>query len=140
MNDPGRMIEKWYFKLVEKFPSTQCREHMVMPNHFHCIIEISDNSDAHKVASLHEIMDWFKTMTTNEYIRGVKNNRWSRFNKRLWQPRYWDHIIRNEKEHLRIVQYILDNPAKWENDRLNGGGGNTIGEAHSEYNREPWMV
>jgi hypothetical protein len=34
----------------------------------------------------------------------------------VWQRNYYEHIIRNEKSHLEITQYILDNPMKWELD------------------------
>jgi REP element-mobilizing transposase RayT len=68
-----------------------------------------------------DIVGAFKSMTTNEYIRGVKNNNWQRFNKKLWQRNYWEHIIRNENEYNQISQYIIDNPLKWENDKLNMG-------------------
>jgi len=37
----------------------------------------------------------------------------------VWQPRYYDHIIRNEYELNRIRQYIIENPFKWEIDRNN---------------------
>ncbi|MEO5905842.1 MAG: hypothetical protein ABIQ11_03900, partial [Saprospiraceae bacterium] len=39
MNDAGTMIEKWYFELENKFPDIKCDTHVIMPNHFHCIIE-----------------------------------------------------------------------------------------------------
>ena len=39
LNDAGRMVEKWYRELENKFPDIRCREMIVMPNHFHCIIE-----------------------------------------------------------------------------------------------------
>ena len=64
-------------------------------------------------------MDWFKTMTTNEYIRGVKKYNWERFNKKLWQRNYWEHIIRNEPAYNRIANYIINNPANWDEDKLN---------------------
>ena len=158
LNDAGIMVEKWYYELENKYPNIKCREHMVMPNHFHCIIEITnahDGTDAHVGtslrgrpkndgrpendgrpkndgrskspygpdnkkynASIFDIMGWFKTMTTNEYIRGVKNKKWQRFYKRLWQLRYWDHIIRNENNYFRISNYIINNPAKWEEDKF----------------------
>ena len=70
-------------------------------------------------ASIFDMMDWFKTMTTNAYIRGVKSNNWARFEKRVWQKRYWDHIIRNENDYNRIANYIINNPAKWDEDQLN---------------------
>jgi len=30
-----------------------------------------------------------------------------------WQPRYYDRIIRNEKEYQNIREYIYDNPDSW---------------------------
>lgn len=35
-----------------------------------------------------------------------------------WQPRFYDHIIRNYNEYERIANYIRNNPANWGNDRL----------------------
>jgi len=57
-------------------------------------------------------------MSTNEYIRGVKQRGWKPFSGKLWQRNYWEHIIRNESELNRIREYIGDNPAKWELDKL----------------------
>ena len=34
-----------------------------------------------------------------------------------WQPRFYDHIIRNDKSYTTIAEYIKDNPAKWKEDR-----------------------
>ncbi len=62
-------------------------------------------------------------MTTNEYIRDVKNKNWPRFDKRLWQLRYWDHIIRNQNDHTRISNYIINNPANWDGDKLKNNSG-----------------
>jgi hypothetical protein len=59
----------------------------------------------------------FKTMTTNEYIRGVKTGAWPPFNPRLWQRNYYEHVIRNKESLNHIRQCILDNPARWEFDR-----------------------
>ena len=144
LNDAGRMVEKWYLELEQKFPDKKCHEMVVMPNHFHCIIEsiadVPDVSDAHVVAprrgrphdnnekyGLHntkrnatigDAMDWFKTMTTNEYIRGVKTLEWKRFNGKMWQRNYYDHIIRNEQAYERISEYILNNPKKWDEDKF----------------------
>ena len=40
LNEAGRLVEKWYLKLQEKYPDIICMEHIIMPNHFHCIIRI----------------------------------------------------------------------------------------------------
>ncbi|MDI9355964.1 MAG: hypothetical protein QM536_02935, partial [Chitinophagaceae bacterium] len=64
----------------------------------------------HIGSPLHRVVQWLKTMTTNEYIRGVKTLGWQPFNGKLWQRNYWEHIIRNENDYLRIAEYIINNP------------------------------
>ena len=72
----------------------------------------------HVGSPLHAVVQWFKTMTTNEYIRGVKTLGWRRFDKKLWQRDYWEHIIRNGQSYQRIAKYIINNPINWQNDRF----------------------
>lgn len=144
LNDAGKIVEKWYFELKNKFPDIQCHEMTIMPNHFHCIIEnvgilgeyvgadlrvcpnilgeqpknILGEHVEHVGSPLHSVVQWFKTMTTNEYIRGVKTLGWSRFDGKLWQRNYWEHIIRNQEAYERISEYIINNPKKWGEDKL----------------------
>jgi REP element-mobilizing transposase RayT len=72
----------------------------------------------HIGSPLHVVIQWFKTMTTNHYIRGVKQQNWQPFNGKLWQRNYWEHIIRNENSYQNISEYIKNNPQNWENDTL----------------------
>lgn len=37
---------------------------------------------------------------------------------KLWQRNYYEHIIRDEKSYLNISNYIINNPAKWGNDKF----------------------
>jgi hypothetical protein len=74
------------------------------------------------------------------YSHGVKTKNWPRFEKRVWQLRYWDHIVRNESELFAIRQYIKNNPSKWESDMLDGGMGNRVLEESFPYERQVWMV
>jgi putative transposase len=69
--------------------------------------------------TLGEIIGAFKSITTHEYIQGVKGKAWHPFEKRLWQHNYYEHIIRNEADYERIAAYILDNPANWDQDAEN---------------------
>ncbi|MBR6539394.1 MAG: hypothetical protein IKT76_06020 [Bacteroides sp.] len=57
-------------------------------------------------------------MTTNEYIRGVKQSGWLSFSTRLWQRNYYEHIIRNQRSFDEIMMYIHDNPIHWADDTL----------------------
>ena len=144
LNDAGQMIVKWWNELPNKFPNVLLGEFVVMPNHFHGILFIvetvgvdlrvcpddEENKPTQKGehtgsplrkpdAPLSQIIQWFKTMTTNEYIRGVKQSNWKPFAGKLWQRNYYEHIIRNEKELQQKTDYILDNPSRWDDDEEN---------------------
>jgi putative transposase len=72
----------------------------------------------HTGSPLHRVVQWFKTMSTNEYIRRVKSDKWKRFDGKLWQRNYYEHIIRNETAHQNISNYIVNNPKNWNTDKL----------------------
>ena len=52
-------------------------------------------------------------------MHGVKRAEWERFSGRLWQRNYYEHVIRNEEELGRTREYIVYNPAKWQDDPEN---------------------
>jgi REP element-mobilizing transposase RayT len=60
----------------------------------------------------------FKSETTNAYIKLVYQSKANSFNKKLWQRNFYEHIIRNEKEYFKIVEYIENNVEKWEEDKF----------------------
>ena len=64
-------------------------------------------------------MQWFKTMTTNDYIRNVAESDWPPFPGRLWQRNYYERVIRSDAELDKFRTYILHNPARWAEDEEN---------------------
>jgi putative transposase len=119
----------WWREIPHAFPSIIIDEYVIMPDHFHGTIFIvgadlrvdplSCVKGAHAGAPLHRIIQWFKTMTTNNYIEGVKEKGWKSFDRRLWQRNYYEHIIRNDGDLYEIRKYIIQNPLQWEIDREN---------------------
>ena len=67
---------------------------------------------------LSAVVGWFKTMSTNEYIRGVKQLGWPPFDRKLWQRNYYEHIIRDDRSLCEIAYYITNNPARWSDDKF----------------------
>ena len=129
-NNPDKLIVKWLLELENKFKGVKIDEYIVMPNHIHFIIKRTGDhtgstgdhtgSTGDHIGSplLRDIIGWFKTMTTNEYIAGVKDGRFMPFKGRLWQRNYYEHIIRNYDDYINIAEYIQNNPLKWEEDKL----------------------
>jgi REP element-mobilizing transposase RayT len=72
--------------------------------------------------SLPELVKCFKSLTTRRYIDGVERYDWPRFDKRLWQRNYYEHVIRDESDYEVIADYILVNPQNWEKDPENVNG------------------
>ncbi|WP_111611071.1 transposase [Algoriphagus yeomjeoni] len=146
LNAAGTMINTEWLKLPERFKNIELHEYVIMPNHFHGILEIvAATVGATLVVALNEtvaqnygitqnqigqpqgiaptktigdMMDAFKSITTVEYIRGVKTLNWQPFVGKLWQRNYWEHIIRNEQSYQRISKYIINNPSKWSDDKF----------------------
>ena len=119
LNLSGEMVKKWLSELENKFKNIELGEYVIMPNHIHLIVFIMNVAVRSEQNNIPQIVQWLKTMTTNEYIKNVKQNNWKPFDKRLWQRNYYDRVIRNEKELNKIRKYIFENPLKWEFDKNN---------------------
>jgi putative transposase len=76
---------------------------------------------------LGDVVGAFKSLTTDLYVQGVKQNGWLPFRRRLWQRNYHEHIIRNDGALNRIRQYIAENPANWASDPENPQAGPSNG-------------
>jgi len=54
--------------------------------------------------------------TLGNIIGGFKSGVSRRCGFAIWQRSFHDHIIRNTQDHIRITEYIKNNPSTWEND------------------------
>ena len=116
-NDAGKMLERLWITMPYRFPGANIDAWCLMPNHFHAIVGIGvEDGVQPPFPSISSIMDWFKSATTVEYIRGVRDLGWPRFHKHLWLDGYHDHIIRTEADLDRIRDYIEANAATWKHD------------------------
>jgi putative transposase len=70
-----------------------------MPDHFHGIFGLGESGK-----TLGEICGAFKSLSTRLY--------WQRYQGRLWQRQFFDHIIRNEDDLFETFDYIALNPAR----------------------------
>lgn len=121
LSEIGKVCEKEILHIEESRINIQIHEYIIMPNHIHMIIIISDSRDGssnrphnnvnnkddflnhpYKWPSLWSIIKLFKgkitKYTLNNHITFAR------------QSRYHDHIIRNEDEYNHIKYYIQTNP------------------------------
>jgi REP element-mobilizing transposase RayT len=85
-------------QFIERFPTTvsgvSVDYYVVMPSHLHIILV------------LHEC-----TLKLGEVVRRLKAATSRKTGIQLWQPNYYEHVIRNEEALRRIREYIVNNPA-----------------------------
>ena len=113
LNSVGKMIESEWLALPQHFEHVGLDSFVVMPNHIHGIIALSKN------IPLSRVIQVFKSVSTNEYIRGVQQHGWEKFDGTFWQRSYYDHVIRNDKDLFRVQEYILNNSLSWSLDEEN---------------------
>jgi len=115
LNKIGIIIKDEYIDLKNKYKNIRCHEYVVMPNHFHAIIEIIKDQEGGKAPPLPEIIGYFKFRTTKKYneILQIKNDKFLS----LWQRNYYENVIRNEQRHRQIIEYIENNPLNWKEDK-----------------------
>ena len=86
--------------------------YVIMPNHVHMIIHISSSdllqgpmwASAPTGVTVANLVKSWKTLVSKELGYSI------------WQRSYYDHIVRDEQEYIRLIQYIEENPAKWCDD------------------------
>ena len=108
LSDIGRTIEKHIFRTNDIYPNVSINTFVIMPNHVHLIVAIEPAADggvrAPRPTTLSDIVRSIKAMVTRELGYSI------------WQTSFYDHVIRNEADYLRIWQYIDNNPAHWAED------------------------
>lgn len=115
----GKIAAACWTEIPKHFPFVELDEFIVMPNHVHGILFFNKP----------EYRDWkpnrFGPQSQNlasvirGYKAGVKKHAMMNEIDFAWQSRFYDHIIRSEKDLNNIRQYIIDNPAKWKEDEEN---------------------
>jgi len=137
-NEAGKTVGDMWQRLPERFPSVELDQFIIMPNHLHGIIRITDRvvgatlvvapgqqngrataqgghqAGGHKARPyLGDIVGAFKSLTTCAYVEGIKQRGWLPFHAGLWQRNYYEHVVRNEDELAHIRDYIRGNPLNW---------------------------
>ncbi|MGI2902330.1 transposase [Tolypothrix sp. VBCCA 56010] len=122
----GAIAYRFWFQIPDRFPNVELDEFIVMPNHIHGIIVITDKSTGAGGAeeggetpplrkpTLGQIVAYYKYQTT-KIINQIDDTP----GHRVWQRNFYDRIIRREQALHTIRQYIITNPNRWVKDPHN---------------------
>ena len=133
LSETGIIVYKFWMQIQDHFPNINLDEFIIMPDHIHGIIIIKSKSES---TSNHMVETPKLGVSTGTSFKiGKSGNPYWKSNsigsiinqfKRIctiktksigldfsWQPRFYDHIIRSDKELNHIRTYIKDNPNNW---------------------------
>jgi len=84
---------------------------VILPDHLHCIWTLPPGDADFSLR-------W--SLIKGEYSRGIEKGEWisesrsKRGERGIWQRRFWEHMIRDDEDFSRHVDYIHWNPVKHE--------------------------
>lgn len=125
LSTAGTIITAEWLKTPQVRSDVALDEWVVMPNHLHGVIVMLDwvhpSETPHRGVSTKQSKKSYSLGTIVGQFKSACIKRiWATgFDDFAWQPRFFDHIIRNEKELDSIREYIVDNPLKWELEKDN---------------------
>ncbi len=105
----GEVLKETIESIHDHYPAYYVDNYVIMPDHVHLILRIvrHENDDETK-----------KTPAVSRVIQQVKGVVSKRTGCRLWQKLFYDHIIRDKEDYEIHMQYIDNNPAEREYDRI----------------------
>jgi REP element-mobilizing transposase RayT len=141
-----QIVEEEWHGLTARFPGIHLDEFVIMPNHVHAIIwlvgaplagalglggapsrpepDVESSGDgasragASPAPTLGTVVGAVKSRVAVRWLNWIKANAPNR-PAAVWQRNYYERVIRNEAELLRVREYIRYNPMKWQFDKEN---------------------
>ncbi len=110
----GKWVEKYIYQIESKYQNVKIDKYVIMPNHIHLLITITDDKRAIRESPLQgrsvlsKVCGFIK-MNSSKQIHQT-------YNGEVWQRSFHDHIIRGESDYLKIWEYIDSNALKWKDD------------------------
>ena len=97
--------------LHQVYPDINLISKVIMPNHVHALIALHNNKTNDRSLQLSDYIGAWKRKTTYDAHRAG-------FKGQVWQRSFYEHVVRNEEDMLRVMEYIENNPKKWMLDRF----------------------
>lgn len=124
----GEIVHEEWIKSFEIRNELFCDAFVIMPNHIHAILRIDKENigiEMHNYASMKENRGNRPPKSISSFVAGFKSSATKRINEYrnkpkmpVWQTRFHDRIVRDNREYKHIVNYINNNPSDWANDKF----------------------
>jgi len=124
LNEYGKIADECSCAIPDHFPDIELGAYVIMPNHVHGIIVITNGRGTIYRAPTQEQFQKPVTDSIPTIVRTFKAAVTRRIGREynaagIWQRNYYEHIIRDEKDLQNKTDYIEANPSLWDDDDNN---------------------
>ena len=107
----GKIAAKYLTQLNDFYDQLSVESYVIMPNHIHILLLVQEGplgtpAPTAQNSVVSRFISTFKRFCNKEYGRNI------------WQSRSYDHVIRNQQDFDKHLQYIYENPFAWQKDEL----------------------
>ena len=108
----GRIAAKYINQLNDFYDNISVESYVIMPNHIHILLCVEEKGPSRtpvpttQNSVVSRFVSTFKRFCNKEY------------GKNIWQSRSYDHVIRDQVDFDKHLQYIYENPFGWQKDEF----------------------
>ena len=108
----GKIAEKYIKQLNDFYDHITVDSYVIMPNHIHILLSVKDRGPSGTPVPTAQ------NSVVARFVSTLKRFCNKEYGKNIWQYRSYDHIIRDQRDFDRHLQYIHENPFGWEKDEF----------------------
>jgi REP element-mobilizing transposase RayT len=128
-NPLGEIVEDEWKKTSLLRSNVSLGSFIVMPNHFHGVVIINDKLNSRGVLQYSPTQKTIRSFSSTAnslgaIVRGFKAAVTKRINEinsskeKIWQRNYYERVIRNQEEYIKIDEYVRRNAELWKQDKF----------------------
>lgn len=103
----GETVKKYIEQLNEFYNELSVDSYVIMPNHIHFLLTVYQRKEESTP----------QNTAVAKFVSTLKRfvNKEIGFN--IWQKGSYDHIVRDEADYVEHLEYMENNPSKWNEDK-----------------------
>ena len=115
LNDAGKVAEEDLLSIPHHYAGVEVVSYVVMPNHVHLLLRLCDGEVGENAADAKNGVPTARR-SLGQIVGAYKAGVSRKLGRAIWQARFYEHIIRGERDYLDTIAYIQNNPVAWDKD------------------------
>ena len=108
----GEIAAKYINQLTDFYANISVESYVIMPNHIHILLCIKEEGPSGRPVPT------LQNSVVSRFVSTFKRFCNKEYGKNIWQNRSYDHVIRNQADFDKHLQYIYENPFGWQKDEF----------------------